>query len=101
MGASSEDAVAAIDQQLADQIERLLRAGGDEDIVGAGDDAVAGKVAGNHLAQRLIAFGGAVLQRLGAVLGEDFMAGFVEALTGKDVGGGKASAKGNDVRASA
>ena len=49
-GGFDQDAVAAVDQQFADQIERLLRTGSDEHILGTGHNAVAGKVASDHLA---------------------------------------------------
>ncbi len=97
-GSFDEDAVSAIDEQFADQVERLLRTGGDEDVVGIGLDAVASDVAGDHLAQRLIALGRSVLQGLSSVLAENFVARFFEALDRKDIGRGEATTKRNDLR---
>ncbi len=97
-GSFDEDAVAAINEELADEVEGLLGTGCDENVFRSGDDAIAGKVAGNHFAQRLIAFGGAVLQGLGPVVGENLVAGFFEALHGEDVWRGQAAAEGDNFR---
>jgi hypothetical protein len=43
--------IAGIDEDLPDEIQRLLRAGGDEDVVGPDGRAVAAGVARDHLAQ--------------------------------------------------
>src|SRR5579863_3231828 len=97
-GCFDEHAVAAIDKHLADQIQSLLGAGGNENVLGTGNDAVASDVAGNHLAEGLIAFGRTVLQRLGAMLGEDFVASFFKARYGEDIRSWKAAAERDDSR---
>ena len=68
MGSSVSTLVAGVEQQLADQVQRLLRAGGDEHVVGRDLDPVARHVPHQQLAQREVALGGAVLQRGAAVL---------------------------------
>ena len=93
-----QDAVSTVDEEFSDQVERLLRAGSDEDIFGAGDDAIAGEIVGNHFPQRLVAFGGAVLQGLGALFAENFVAGFLESLYGKDIGRRQSAGERNDFR---
>ena len=67
MGASTH-AIAAIDKQFADEIERLLRAGGDHHVLDSRFDSVARHIGGNQLAQRFVTFGGAILQRMSSVL---------------------------------
>jgi hypothetical protein len=42
--------IARIQKHLANEIERLLRAAGDEHVIGRYADPVATRVAGNHLA---------------------------------------------------
>ena len=66
-GRFDHDMVTLIDEQPSEQIERLLRAGCDEYIFSGDIDTVARRVPGDHLAQRTITIGGAVLQCLRAV----------------------------------
>jgi hypothetical protein len=51
---------AGVEEDLADDVEGLLRAAGDENVVGFDDDAIARRMPGDHFAQRPIALGGAV-----------------------------------------
>ena len=62
---------AGVDQHLADQIEPLLRAGGDQHLVGVGLDAVRGHLGGDPLAQRRITFTGCVLQGFARRVAQD------------------------------
>ena len=83
-----QDAVATIDEQFGDQVERLLRAGGDHHVLGLRLDSVSGGMAGNHLAQRFVTFGGAILQGLVGILLEHPGTGFAETFHGENVGRG-------------
>jgi hypothetical protein len=55
--------IAAIDQQRRNEMERLLRAVGEQHVLGAAAHAFRRHVRGDDLAQARIALGGAVLQR--------------------------------------
>ncbi|EWS52883.1 hypothetical protein X551_04325 [Methylibium sp. T29] len=63
-GRLHRDRAAGIDQQLADQVQPLLRAGGDQHLPGFDHDAVVGEPGRDPLAQRPVAFARGVLQRL-------------------------------------
>jgi hypothetical protein len=64
VGAFHDDLVAGGDQGLAKQIQRLLAAGGDDQLSAATSVApLLPMKAAQLLAQRVVAFGGAVLQR--------------------------------------
>ena len=97
-GRLDQDAIAGVDQQLADEVERLLGTGGDHDVLGLRLDAVAGSVPRDHLAQRLVTFGGAILQGLVGILVEHCGAGLAETLHGKNIGSWQASGEGDDLR---
>ena len=81
-GRPLHDGLAArIDQALAQQIERLLAAGGDDQLVGG---HIFGAL-GLHelrqlLAQRLVALGGAVLQRGPGLGGQRLVGGLADAV---------------------
>ena len=92
-----EQMIAGIDEDLADEIERLLRAAREEDVVGVDPHAQAAGVPRDHLAQGPVALGGAVLQRAAAVLFEDPVARLAKLLDGKDLGRRQPTAEGNDV----
>ena len=57
-----QDAVAAIDEQLGDQVQRLLRTRSDQHVIDAGQNSIARHVRDDVLAQRPIAFRRPVLQ---------------------------------------
>ncbi len=78
--------------------QRLLRASGDENILGFDLDAVTGQVPRDHFAQWFIALGGAVLQRLVAPQFEHPAAGFLETVQGKHIRSGQATGKRNHLR---
>ena len=90
--------VAGIDQRLADQVDRLLAAGGDDDVVGVGIHALGA----HHLADALPglgeAFGGAVLKRLGRRLLRDPRHLRGEALRWEGRGVGKATGERDHLR---
>ncbi len=97
-GQFDHDVVTLIDEQPSEQIERLLRAGGDQDIISSDVDAIAHRVTGDHLAQRTIAIGGSILQRLRPIGIQNSDAGFFKLLDRKDFRRGQSSCKGDDVR---
>src|SRR6266540_5223706 len=66
-----EDEIAGIQEEPADEVEGLLRARGDEDVVRRDPDAVTRHVTHEQLPQGQIPFGGAVLQGRGPMLLED------------------------------
>ena len=66
----AQDHVARVDEDAGDEVERLLRAGGDDDVVGVGADALQRHDLDDLLAQRRVALRAGVLQRLRAVLGD-------------------------------
>ena len=72
-GVFDQDLAVLVDQHLAQQVQRLLRAGHDQDLVGRHVGAGAGQVFGDPLAQRRVAFGRAVLQRGAPVGGQDLV----------------------------
>ena len=75
-----EHAISRIDQQFAEQIERLLRTGCDQHIVRAGLDSMACNLVGNELAQGRVSLGFAVLQGRSRVLRKHLVTGFLKAL---------------------
>src|SRR6218665_3032653 len=80
-GAFDDDFVAGVDQRLAQQVQRLLAAGGDDQVLGADvQGGLAGHEGGQLLAQRLVALGGAVLQGRAGVLLQRLLAGRAYAL---------------------
>ena len=64
-----EHRVAGIDQHAADQVERLLPAGGHDQLAGADQRAVLGHQVGDRVAQLVETLGGAVLEGARAVVG--------------------------------
>jgi hypothetical protein len=86
------------DEDLADEIEGLLRPCRDEHIVDRDGDAVAAGMARNQLPQRTLAFGRAVLQRLAPMLAKNTPARLLESVDGKQVGGRQAPGKRDQVR---
>jgi len=97
-GSFDNEMIAGIDEDLADEIERLLRAAGDEDVFRFDDDAVARRVPRDHLAKRAIAFGGAVLKRLGSVFLEQPAGGLLESIHREDVRRGQPAGERDEVR---
>jgi hypothetical protein len=61
--------VAGVDQRLADEVDRLLAAGGDEHLVGVDEHVLGGHHLGDAASARREALGRPVLQRLGARVG--------------------------------
>ena len=92
-GRFDQDAAARVDHDLADQVERLLRAGGDQDLVGA---HVPGQEVGDRLTQRDIAFAGGVLQGRGTVVVQDGGSGFGELADREGLGRGQATREADD-----
>src|SRR5271157_1366113 len=96
-GRLHQNAIATVDEQLGDEVQRLLRAGGDEDVVHGCEDAVARQLPHNQLAQRKVAFCGAVLQRSESLRGQNVLASFLEACHGKYFRRGQPAAKRDDL----
>ncbi len=69
-GGLGDHDVARVAEHPGDQVERLLRAGGDHDVVGVRADALLGHHRADRLAQSGITLPGAVLQRGGAGAGD-------------------------------
>ncbi|OQB99288.1 MAG: hypothetical protein BWX79_03175 [Alphaproteobacteria bacterium ADurb.Bin100] len=70
-GALDDDLVTGGNQRLAQQVQRLLAAGGDDEVLGChGGAALARHEGGELLSQRAVALGGTVLQRAAGLFGE-------------------------------
>ena len=83
-GGFDHDMVALIDKYTPDEIQGLLGAGGDQDVIGCNFDPEAVRVTGDHFPQRAIALSGAVLQCLCAEFIQYGVAGFLELLDRKN-----------------
>ncbi len=90
-----QHAIPGIDKQLADQVECLLRAGSDQDVLHLRLDLVARHVVRNQFAQRPVTLGFPVLQGGSRLLGKHLVAGFLKSLDGENIGGRQAAAEGN------
>ncbi len=92
-----EDAVARVHEELADEVEPLLRARGDHDVRGLHLDAVARHVPHQELAQRQVAFGGRVLEGRLALLLQHFPGGALDLGDREDLGRGQPPGERDDV----
>ena len=98
-GALDHDHVARIQVELAQKVQALLAAGGEEHVVGVGVDVVAGRqTLDDVLAQGLPALGGAILQRDAAVFIHDGVQRGLEILHREQLRRGQAVGKGDDAR---
>src|SRR6266508_270868 len=79
-----DDVVAAVDKQPSNKIQRLLGAGGYQNIVGRHLHSVTSRMPRDHLAQRRISFSRAVLQSLRTKMVKHIIACFTEFLDRKD-----------------
>ncbi len=86
---------AGVDQQAPEQVEALLRAGGDEQLLGGHWQIKAAQPACHKLAQRGVALGGAVLQAGERRLGEGLLTGGADLLGGEELWGGEATSEGD------
>ena len=93
-----EDAIAAIDEQLGDEVQRLLRPRSDQHVIDACQDSVTRHVADDVLAQRTIAFRRPVLQRRGGLSLQHAMTRLLETRYRKQLRRGQAAGKGNHLR---
>ncbi len=94
-----DEVLLLVDQYLAQQIQRLLGAAGDEDVVRVDLHAVAAQIAvGNVLAQRSEALGGGILQGGGTLLAQHVLAGLVDGLDREQVRVGQTASEGDDLR---
>jgi hypothetical protein len=79
-GAFHNHLVAGVDEGFAQQVQRLLAAGGDDQPVGLQAlDALAGHEGGQLFAQRVVALGGAVLQRGAGLFSQRLVGGLLNA----------------------
>ncbi|VXC03351.1 conserved hypothetical protein [Exiguobacterium sp. 8A] len=78
-----EHDVARIDEQPRDEVERVLRARGDHDVLGAGADALEAHDVHDVLAEGTQALSPAVLERHGGVLVHDTVQGARDELPGE------------------
>ena len=92
-----QNLVAGVDQQPADQIQRLLRPGGDQHVLGMGEDAVARHMLHDQLTQRQVALGGAVLESLGRHLAQYLVGSGLKRLSREDFRRRQAAGKGNHI----
>ena len=97
-GAFQHDDVAGVEKQLADEVETLLAAGRQDQMIGVGDDVVLrGQTVGDLIAQMLGAFGHAVLQRGGAALVHHGVHRGLQVGDREELRRGKSAGKGNDL----
>ena len=89
--------VTGTDQGLAQQVQRLLAAGGDDEVLGCHAlRALAGHELAELLTQRLVALGGAVLQRGAGLLVQRCIAGSADAVYIEHGAVGKPPGKADD-----
>jgi hypothetical protein len=98
-GRLHRDAAAGINQHLADEVEPLLRAGGDEHLLRVDRHALFGQVRCDPFAQRRIAFAGGVLQRLARGVAQHAGGGFAHRFDREGVGRGQAAGQRDDAGA--
>src|SRR6266487_2116165 len=79
------DVVAAVDEQPPDEIQRLLRAGSDQNVISRDLHSVTSCMSRDHLAQRRISFSRTVLQSLRTKMVEYIIACFTKFLDRKDL----------------
>ena len=91
-----QQTAALVQEHLADQVQRLLAAGGDQDLLGIDTP---GQEVGNRLTQRGKAFGGRVLQGCGTVTLHHGLAGLGERVQGEGLGGRQAASHADDAGA--
>ncbi|MNV43274.1 hypothetical protein D3C71_1349840 [compost metagenome] len=92
-GRFHQHAAVGVDQHLGDQVQRLLRASGDEHLVGI---HIPGQEVRDGLAQRAIPFAGGVLQGGGAVIGQHGGRGFGKGRDREGLGRGQAARQADD-----
>ena len=96
-GGLGEDDVAWVDEELGDEVERLLAPRGDDDVVGIGaDDAVVGHDLGDPFAQDLPALPAPVLHGLRSVPGDEALGGGGEPVERQVLEIGHSAGQGND-----
>src|SRR5262245_47392761 len=90
--------IARVQEHPANEVERLLRTGGDQDVLRRDDDTVTARVPGDHVAEWHFAFRGAVLEGAGSVHVENTFPGVTELIKGKQIRSRQASRKRDHVR---
>ena len=96
--ALEHDVVARVEEELAQEVQALLAAGGDEDVAGIGVDVVLGGDAlANLLAQAQVAVGGAVLHGDAALLRHHGVQSGLHVLDREELGRGQTAGEGDDV----
>ena len=97
-GTAGEHEVTGVNENLANQVQGLLGAIGQQDVAGHGRDAILVHCGGQVFLERSIPLSGAVLQCLGAVLVDDVTAGFLDLAQREEVRGRQTTGEGDDVR---
>ena len=96
-GAFDQRHIVGVEQSFGNQIERLLAAGGDNQTFGTQPfHTFAGHKRRELFAQRVVAFGGTVLQRSTGLFAQGFGTGLTNALHIKHGAVGKATGKTDD-----
>ena len=99
-GGLGEDDVAGVHEQLGDEVEGLLAARRDHNVVRVGtDNTVVGHDLGDALAQHLPALAAAVLHGLRAVVADQLLRGGRELIEGQVLEVGHTSCEGDDLGA--
>jgi hypothetical protein len=96
-GHVGEDLVVVVDEQPANEVQRLLRSVGHENVAGHSRDAILLHGLGQELFERRIAFRGTILQRLGATVLQGIVARFPELPDGEQFGRGQPTSKGDHI----
>ena len=92
-GGLHQHAAVRVDEHLGDQVQRLLRAGGDQDLVGV---HVPRQEVGNRLAQRTVALAGGVLQGRSPVVAQHGGRGFGKGRHREGLARGQAARQADD-----
>jgi hypothetical protein len=87
-GLVDEEGIARIEERAGDQVEGLLAARRDQDVLGRGGDSLAGEVFGDQGAEPGDAVPRGVLEGLGALRAEHVVEATLEQLVGDEIGGG-------------
>ena len=95
-GRFHQDAAARVDQNFGHQVQALLRAGGDQHLVGADRHALLFQVVRHPVAQGAVAFAGGVLQGAAAVLAQHLLGGLGHGVNGEGLGRRQAAREADD-----
>ena len=97
-GFLDQHGIALVQKDAPQQIERLLRAASDDNVLHRAGDALRCHIAGDGLAQRGESVGDAILQRLARHLAQHIVADLFELRHRKESGLWPAASHGDDIR---